>query len=219
MIHLRHLSRPARTFPRGWTRRGTGAPFFDFYGYSFSDGDPLLVGSSTTIPDRFNTIQPEPALPFDFGQYEVTALIEDLLVLSIEDHPPVRTLHYDDGEIRVYQDTGKDSQWTSGPPNGEVPGSFENGELILTGHFSDCVMIFHTSAGYGTVQGHVTFTGGTRLHELPHESGWLFFGGTTNRPQGGLPAGYSLAWDPQLLAETPVATRRTTWGSIKATYR
>jgi hypothetical protein len=219
MIRLRYMGALLGFFLAAGPVVATGAPFFDFYGYSFSDGDPFLVGSTTTVPVRFNTLQPEPALLLDFGQYEVTALIADLLVLSVEDHPPVRTLHYGGGEIRVFQDAGKDAQWTSGPPNGDVPRTFENGELVLTGYFTDCVMIFNASAGNGAVQGHVTFTGGTRLHELPHEAGWLFFGGTTNRPQGGLPAGYSLAWDPQLLAQVPVATRRSTWGAIKATYR
>jgi hypothetical protein len=198
---------------------GLAAPFFEFYGYSFADGDPMSVGTTTTVAVRFNDIQPEPALPFDFTEYEVTALIEELTVASIEDHAPIRTIQYDRGEVRIYQDAQKNSLWSAGPPNSEVPHSFEDGELILIGHFTDCMMIFNLTGGTGTIQGHVTFTAGSRLAELPHTGGWLFFGGTTRSPLGGLPAGYSLAWDPQLLAQAPVPTRRSTWGSVRAMYR
>jgi hypothetical protein len=201
------------------TASGRAGPFFDFYGYSFSDGDPTAVGTTTTVATRFNSIQPEPALSFDFAQYEVTALIEDLLAVSVEDHAPVRTIRYDHGEIRVYQDIEKNSLWEANPPNSEVPHSFEDGDLILIGHFTECMMIFNLTGGNGTVQGHVTFTGGSRLAELPQAEGWLFFGGTTMSPQGGLPLGYSLAWDPQLLAQAPVPARRSTWGAVRAMYR
>lgn len=198
---------------------GLAAPFFDFYGYSFSDGDPMAAATTTTVATRFNVIQPEPALPFDFGQHEVTAMIEDLFALSIEDHLPIRTIAYDHGEIRIYQDSAKNSAWTQNPPNGDVPHSFEDGELILIGLFTDCMMIFNLTGGNGTLQGHVTFTGGTRLAELPHAAGWLFFGGVTRNPSGGLPSGYSLAWDPQLLAQAPVPAQRTTWGTVRGLYR
>jgi hypothetical protein len=198
---------------------GSAAPFFDFYGYSFADGDPLAVGATSTIPMRLNPVQPEPALSFDFSQYEVTVVVRGLEVVSVEDHGSVRTLHYDHGVIDVYQDLRKDSQWSASPPNGQVPGLFENGELILAGYFTDCVMVYNRTGKFGTVQGHVTFNGGRRLGELPQLAGWLFFGGATGSPQGGLPAGYSLAWDPQLLSQPPVPARRSTWGTIRAIYR
>lgn len=197
----------------------TGAPFFDFYGYSYSDGDPIAAGTTTVVATRFNTIQPEPALPFDFAQYEVTAVIEELYAVSIEEHPPVRTVRYDHGEIRIYQDVAKNSAWGMNPPNSEAPHSFEDGELILVGYFTDCMLVFNTTGGFGTVQGHVTFTGGSRLAALPHAEGWLFFGGTTSSPLGGLPGGYGLAWDPQLIAQAPVPARKTSWGAVRAMYR
>jgi hypothetical protein len=195
------------------------APFLDFYGYSFCDRDFLGVGSTTTIPVCFNSIQPEPALTFDFGQYEVTGVIDGLEVVSAETHGPVRVLHYEGGELHAYQDPGRNAEWAVDPPNDAVPAFFEEGELILLGFFTDCRLVYDTVRRVGTVQGHLDFTAGSRLAELPQQTGWLFFGGVTADPQGGLPAGYALAWDPQLLAQAPVATQRATWGGIKAIYR
>lgn len=198
---------------------GSAVPFFDFYGYSYSDEDPLVVGSTTTVPVRFNTFQPEPVLPFDFASYEVTALIDGLQVVSIEPHGTIRTLRFDGGEIRVFQDGAMDSQWSAGPPNDAVPSTFHDGEMILIGYFSDCLLIYDTVMRTGTVQGHVDFTGGSRWGELAQPGGWLFYGGITANPQGDLPEGYAFAWDPQLLSPSPVATRRATWGAIKGLYR
>jgi hypothetical protein len=199
---------------QGWT-----VPFLDFYGYSYSGDDPLAVGNTETVAMRLNTIQPDPVMSFDFSSYEVTILIEGLRLGAVEPHGTARTLRYDGGEIRIYQDPSKDSGWPADPPNGSVPAAFRNGELVLVGYFSDCVMLYDTVLGTGVLQGHVDFTGGSRWGELGQSSGWLFSGGTTTDPQGQLPGGYSFAWDPQLIGQAPVATRRSTWGGIKGVYR
>jgi len=198
---------------------GRAGAFFDFYGYSYLDGAPFQVGTSTTIPMRFDPTQPDPVFPLDLEGNKYTVLVEGLEIVDVQAAGPIRVVTYANGSIQIFEDPSKNSEWTPTPPNLEVPGSFVDGALILSGVFTDCVLIFNTQAMTGTVQGHVDLSGGERFGEIAQPDGWLFFGGTTTDPHGNIPSGYDMAWDPQLTAPEAVATRSISWGAIKSLYR
>ncbi len=197
----------------------SATPFFDFYGYSYIDGQPLAVGTVATIPMLFNATQPDPVFPLDPEANEYTVLVEDLEIADIQVEGPIIVVTYAGGTIRIFEDPAKNAAWAPSPPNGLVPASFEDGSLILSGYFTECTMVWNTLSGVGTVQGHVDFAGGSHLGELLEPHQWLFFGGTTNSPYANLPAGYDMAWDPQLLSPEPVSTKETSWGAVKGLFR
>ena len=194
-------------------------PFFDFYGYSYLDGPSFTVGTLTTVPMRFDPIQPEPPMTLDLVNNEYTVLLDQMQIADVQFVDPVYIVTYANGDIYVHEDPAMNSSWAINPPNAQVPATFQDGTLILIGHFTECSMIFDASGMTGVVQGHVNFTGGTRLNELADPNGWLFFGGTSSNPVHEIPVGYDMAWDPQLLSPIPIVTRPTTWGAIRGLYR
>lgn len=194
-------------------------PFFDFWGYSYLEGPPFSVGTTTFVPMRFDPVQPELVIPLDLENNEYTVFIQDLLIVEVVAAGPVRTITYAGGDIQIFEDGAKNSGWTVNPPNGTVPGRFVDGELILAGHFTECAMVYLTTTMTGTVQGHVNWTSGSRLGELPAVDGWLFFGGTTDNPMHDTPDGYDMGWDPQLLPPEATASERTTWGKVRGLFR
>lgn len=194
-------------------------PFFDFYGYSYLEGPANTVGTRVSVPMRFDSFQPDPVLPIDLEGNEVTIVLDDLEIAEVADYGGVLVLTYSGGRMRFYEDPARNSDWAPYPPNGSVPSTFEEGTLILEGSLAECIQLYDSVTGVGTLQGQFDFDGGTRLAELPTSEGWLFFGGTTVDPRIGIPDGYEMAWDPQLIQPDPIAARPATWGEIKARYR
>ncbi|MDM7916257.1 MAG: hypothetical protein ACE15D_05660 [Candidatus Eisenbacteria bacterium] len=196
-----------------------GNPFFDFYGYSYLDGPAFTAGTVTTIPMLFDPVQPEPVLPLDLATNEYTVLVSDLVIESVQVTGPVTAVTYAGGTIRVFEDPARNAVWQWNPPNAQVPATFQDGVLILEGRVTDGSLVWNGPGLSGVFQGHVDFTGGTKLDQIGDPAQWLFFGGTASGPFGGEPEGYDMAWDPQLLAPAPVATRPASWGAIKGLYR
>jgi hypothetical protein len=195
-------------------------PFFDFYGYSFVEGPVFEVGTVATICMRFDGIQPDPPMPLDLGDREYTVLVDELEITDVQQTGPMLLVTYDDGTLEIFEDPAQNSSWPANPPNGLVPGNFQDGALILSGYFTSCILVYNTALEVGTVEGYVTFQAGTRLGELTNPVDWTFFGGVTAREEAGVPPGYDAAWDPQLLHPgPPVATQPTAWGAIKQLYR
>lgn len=194
-------------------------PFFDFWGHSFLEGPRWSVGTATFVPMRFDPVQPEPVIPLDLETNEYTVYIQDLQIVDVQVTGPVISVAYAGGTIQVFEDPSKNSLWTPDPPNGTVPGRFVDGTLILAGEFTECIMIYLTTTMTGTVEGHVDWTSGSRIDELPVTVDWLFFGGVTDNPMQDIPHGYDMTWDPQLLPPEATATDRTTWGRVRNLYR
>lgn len=197
----------------------TATPFFDFFGFDYLDGPPYSVGTSETVAMVFDPLQPDPPIPMDLEQNEATVLVSDLGIVDVQSSGGVVVLTFAGGIIQIFEDPAKNAQWTENPPNAQVPGSFTDGTLILGGNFTDCVMVFDLTMGTGTVQGHVDFTTGSRLNELDVLAGWLFYGGVSTNPIFGIPAGYQMAWDPQLMSPETVRTEQTTWGKVRGLFR
>jgi hypothetical protein len=202
-----------------WLGTAVANPFFDFYGFNYLDGPPLSVGTLVTVPMVFDPIQPNPALPLDLEGNEYTVLITDLQIVDVQSSGGVAVVTFDGGLIQIFEDPAKNAVWADDPPNAQVPGTFVDGILILGGVFTDCMMLFDLTLGTGTVQGHVDFNSGSRLEELLVPTGWLFYGGVTTNPLAGIPPGYEMAWDPQLMSPETVPTRTSTWGQVRGLFR
>jgi hypothetical protein len=197
----------------------SATPFFDFFGFDYLDGPPYSVGTTVTVPMAFDRTQPDLPIPMDLEQYEATVLVSALQITDVQASGGVVSLTFAGGLIQIFEDPAKNAQWSDNPPNAQVPASFTDGTLILGGTFTDCVMIFDLTMGTGTVQGHVDFTTGSRLNEIDVPAGWLFYGGVSTNPIFGIPAGYEMAWDPQLMSPEATATRQTTWGKVRGLFR
>jgi hypothetical protein len=193
--------------------------FFDCYGFSYLEGDPFTAGTLVTIPLLFNEDQPHPVFGLDLVHNEYTVLITDLVISGVQNNGGVQVVTYSGGRISVYEDPARNARWTPWPPNGVVPGVFADGTALLTGSFRDCVLVFDTGSEVGSVQGHLDFTGGTRLHDVVSPDGWFLLGGTTTNPAWDIPDGYDMAWDTQLIPPSTVATQPATWGRIRSLYR
>lgn len=190
-------------------------PFFDFHGYSYLDGPAFTVGTRVSVPTRFNEIQPDPVWPLDLVANEYTVMVSDLVIASVLVAGPIRTVTFSGGGIGIYRDAARNSAFAANPPNAAVPATFTDGVAELSGGFAGLVMIWNTLSGTGTVSGDVVWTGGARFGDLPAADGWTYFGGVSNHAGLGIPAGYDLAWDPQLYGQSPTPTESSSWGRVK----
>jgi hypothetical protein len=196
-----------------------GMPFFDFHGFSYLNGPPNMIGTTVTVPTLFNLIQPDPIWPVNFDNEEYTVLVTDLRISRVEQLGSITNVTYEGGTIALYRDPTRNANWLVHPPNGSVPSSFKDGEALLVGRFTDLVMVFNSRSGSGTISGQLDWTGGTRLSQMPSRTGWTYFGGVSSHANLGIPAGYDLAWDPQIYGpDMPNQVRSMTWGGVKDLY-
>jgi hypothetical protein len=106
------------------------------------------------------------------------------------------------------------------PFNGaQVPTSFTNGQLLLSGVFTQFATLFF-GGQTGTVTSTIDWTAGSKLADLQslgiadnwHWNG--FFNVTAP-----VPSGYFELYGGKLEHEVPVAVEAATWGSIKGLMR
>lgn len=140
--------------------------------------------------------------------------------------PPFGTAYvatYDPGFIEIYEGTPRDAVFDINPPNANVPSTFTNGTLILSG----TVTSFYTQTNdfstfqTGNAEGTITWTGGTLLSYVsqggqPCPS--LFTGGLSWQP-GVMIEGYLFRHDGKIDLDCPTPARTSTWGKVKALYR
>jgi hypothetical protein len=130
---------------------------------------------------------------------------------------------YTSGTIELYEGTPRDAVFDPNPPNANVPSTFTNGTLLLSGTMTS----FYTqtndfsSFSTGNAEGHVTWTGGT-LFSYVSPGGQscpsLFTGGLSWHP-GVLIPGYLFRHDGKIDLECPTPAPTSTWGKVKALYR
>lgn len=195
-------------------------PFFDFHGFSYADGAQDEVGTRVSVPTILNQIQPDPIWPLDFVNNEYTIMVEGLEVTNVESMGPILTITYGGGTISLLRDPSRNSVWAENPPNASVPSTFTDGEVQLVGQFTEMVLMYNTLVGAGTVSGTFNWNGGSLLGQLETPNGWTYFGGVSEDPGFGIPAGYGRAWDPQIYGPEPsVPVEQGTWGHLKQLYR
>ena len=129
---------------------------------------------------------------------------------------------YTGGTIEVYEGTPRDAVFDPNPPNLNVPSTFVNGTLILSGTVSN----FFTQTNNftpnmtGNAEGDITWTGGSLIGHVggANPCPALFTGGMTWLPSVNI-AGYLFRHDGKIDHECPTPSRSSTWGRMKSLYR
>lgn len=130
---------------------------------------------------------------------------------------------YTGGTIQVYEGTPRDAVFDPNPPNANVPSTFTNGTLILSGTITGFYTQTNdfTAFDTGNAEGNITWTGGS-LFGVVSQSGEpcpsLFTGGLTWYPSLLIP-GYLFRHDGKIDVDCPSPTRSSTWGRVKSLYR
>jgi hypothetical protein len=130
---------------------------------------------------------------------------------------------YTGGTIQIYEGTPRDAVFDPNPPNINVPSTFVDGTLLLSGTISG----FYTQTNdfttfmTGNAEGSITWTGGSLISyvggaDTPCPS--LFTGGMTWLPSLMIP-GYLFRHDGKIDIDCPTDSRTSTWGRVKALYR
>ncbi len=130
---------------------------------------------------------------------------------------------YSAGTIEVYEGTPRDAVFDPNPPNPNVPSTFVNGTLLLSGTVNDFFTQTNNFSQYmvGNAEANITWTGGSLIGHVGGEANpcpALFTGGITWLPSVSIP-GYVFRHDGKTDHECPTPTRSSTWGRMKALYR
>lgn len=130
---------------------------------------------------------------------------------------------YTGGTIQIFEDATPNAVFTAFPENGDVPSTFTDGTVILSGTTSN----FYTQTNNFTInqtgnsEGKIDWTGGTLIDIVSGNTcPDLFTGGLTWNPNPNiLIPGYLFRHDGKVDQECPVPTKAGTWGRIKKLYR
>ncbi len=141
---------------------------------------------------------------------------------TITQGPPATTFYsttYAGGTIEIYAGSPRDAAYTPNPPNVDVPSTFTNGVLILSGTFDSFTTQTNnfTTFNTGNMEGTISWTGGTLLDRTTNNGDpcpGLFTGGMTWLPSV-LIDGYIFRHDGKIDLNCPLPVEATTWGSIK----
>lgn len=130
---------------------------------------------------------------------------------------------YDPGVIELYEGTPRDAVFDPGPPNANVPSTFTNGTLLLSGTMNNLYTQTNDFSQFssGNAEGNITWTGGTLFPLVSpggHPCPSLFTGGLSWHP-GVLIPGYLFRHDGKIDLDCPTPARTSTWGRVKALYR
>ena len=200
---------------------------FDYVGFDYEDPNPLPgefgeVGSGYvglgTVPFLF------PPLTSDTANNEYTFVVDGLTSTGFLTVGSYRIISYSGGTITIYRDAkvggfSVPADFGTNPPNGSAPSSFSDGEAILVGTLTNFQFVLDTTNGTGSFEAIFNATGGTQLGNFPvnERAGWTF-SGSSGRALN-IPTGYAHQIDGQTFLNSPVATRRTSWGKLKAAFR
>jgi hypothetical protein len=160
--------------------------------------------------------------------FEYSIYVYGLISLgTIATGPPSNTFYttnYSGGFIEIREDTSPDAVFAPNPPNAQVPSTYQDGTVILSGFFTS----FFTQTdnfsphGVGNAEGDITWNGGTLLSYTNNPQGQpcpgLFTGGLTSDP-GVVTPGYVWRHAGKIDFNCPTATKTSTWGNVKGTYR
>ncbi len=202
------------------------ALLFDYVGFDYETND-LAPGFGEagsgyvglgTVPFLFAP------LTSDTNLNEYTFVIDGLTSTGFTSITSYRIINYSGGTISIYRDAKSGgfsvpADFGINPPNGTAPSSFTDGEKILEGTLTNFQFVLDTTNGSGYFEAIFNATGGTQLGNFPlnERTGWTFSGSSGSALN--IPAGYAHQIDGQTFLNGPVATRRTSWGKLKASFR
>jgi hypothetical protein len=198
---------------------------FDYLGfdYEFPNPSPSVFGEPGsgyvglgTVPSLFAPLVTNTAAN------EYTYVMQGFTPSSVTPIGTYDIINYTSGTITIYEDPrsgGTLADYGANPPNALAPGTFTDGTPILIGTLTNFQFVVDQSNGTGSFEAVFTVVGGTQLGNFPlnQRTGWTFAGSSGNALN--IPAGYAHQIDGQTFLNSPSATRRTSWGQLKAGYR
>jgi hypothetical protein len=155
---------------------------------------------------------------------EYTFYVSGLTSTGTAPIPPFYITAYNGGTIDIYEDSTPDAVFDPNPPNANVPSTFIDGTLILTGSISNFNTQTNTITPHqtGNAEGNITWNGGSLIALVGNGVGGtcpaLFTGGLTWFSDVNI-AGYLFRHDGKIDHECPTPTQPSTWGRIKTLYR
>lgn len=196
---------------------------FDYVGFDYQTPANVPFGAPGTSYTGLGTVPFLFApLTSDTNNNEYTYVMSGLQPSSQQAVGQFRIINYSSGTITLYEDSklgGTAADWGSAPPNAVAPATFIDGTPILVGTLTNFQFVVDTASGTGSFEAVFTVTGGSQLGNFPlnQRKGWTFSGATTNALN--IPAGYAHQIDGQAFLDSPVATRKMSWGRLKSDYR
>jgi hypothetical protein len=185
-------------------------PNFDFYGFAII---PSTIGGTLTLRSVLtnNGVVPTP-ITLDFTNNQYTLVVTGTLASGNPNLPGAS--QFNPASISIYEDPIGGGT----AANYAAAGTFTDGTLILSGNFAGNLTRNRFTSTLGNFTGTITFTGGTRLGDLPTPVGWPFAGGWSRSTSITIPAGYNEAWDGKIDLST-VAVEDRSWGAVKGLYQ
>lgn len=154
---------------------------------------------------------------------EYTFYVSGLISNGTTPIVPFYITTYTGGTIQIYEDATPDAVFDPNPPNANVPSTFTDGTLILSGNLSNFNTQTNTITPHntGNAEGNITWTGGSLIAYVGGDTPCpaILTGGLTWLPGPLLPAGYLFRHDGKIDHECPTPTQPSTWGRIKSLYR
>lgn len=185
--------------PSAWA---VDPPNFDFLGFAdlpTSIGGTLVMRSVLTN----NGVVPTP-IPLDFTNNQYTLVVTGTWASGSLSSSATFT----PASIEIWEDPIAGGT----AANYAVPGTFTDGTLILSGSFTPALTRLRFTSTVGNFSGTVTFSGGSRLGDLPSPVGWPFVGGWSRAVT--IEPGYDEQWDGKIDL-TSVAVDKSSWGAVK----
>lgn len=211
-------------------------------GFHFESPDPhpgewLAVGDGFEVIGFVTAFGPRLAPYHQPATHEYTFRFSDLVVTDASFDALTQTLiveFADNGHVRFFEDaraTGTPAQYGVDPPSTAAPASFVDGVLLLDGDLDRFSLFYDFQFDQGESSGSVDFREGVWVSSgvLGPADGWTAWG-LVGRGLAA-PTGYDgpLCGEIRLLSGasatgvlggcSPVPVARSTWGSIKRTYR
>jgi hypothetical protein len=197
---------------------------FDYVGFDYEFPNPNVAtfgepGSAYvalgTVPFLFAPLTSNTTL----NEYTFVIQCQTPTVLPVGS---MEIVQYATGTVSIYEDSkaaGTTADFAPNPPNGQVPGTFTDGTLVMVGTLANFQLVVDASNGVGSFEGVMNVTGGSQIGNFPlnQRTGWTF-SGTTGEALN-IPQGYYHQVDGQAFLDAPVAARRITWGRLKAGYK
>jgi hypothetical protein len=199
----------------GFVPGANAASLIDFQGYSYELGGfpPSQNGDALNFVALIDGLTPP--LSWNPAGNEYTLHLSNLTSLGTQQPDPDNiVVHYAGGSLAMHEDASFNADPGINPPNASAPGSYIDGPLYLGGTLTNFTIFFNTQFNSGAFEADVTFNAGGHFTELGAQTTGYTFGGVFIF---GVPTGYDLQWDGQILLD-PVPVENVTWGGIKGTF-
>ncbi len=191
------------------------ASLIDFVGFSYEVGHfpPSNPGDELNFVAIVDGLTPP--LSWDPANNEYTLNLANLVSNGAQ-HPDPNNIvvNYTGGGLGLYEDSAFNANPGIDPPNASAPATYIDGSLYLNGSLNSFTIFYNTQFNSGAFEADVTFTGGPHYGELGGQHTGYTFGGVF---VFGVPHGYDLQWDGQILLD-PVAVEAKTWGAVKSQF-